>query len=44
MPTYWTSAKSLTFLANRKWRLVRNDNNIGTRIARLNIDKTARGN
>jgi len=42
MPTYWTSAKSLTFWANRKWRLVRNDNNIGTRIARLNIDKTAR--
>jgi len=31
----------LTFWANRKWHLVRNDN-IGTRIARLNIDKAAR--
>ena len=42
MPTYWTSGKSLTFWANRKWRIMRKDNNIDTRIARLNTETATR--
>lgn len=42
MPTHWTSGKSLTFWANRKWRILRKDNNIDTRIARLNTETATR--
>ena len=42
MPTYWTSGKSLTFWANRKWRIMRKDNNIDTRIAGLNTETATR--
>ena len=42
MPTIWSSAKSITFWAQRKWRVVTKDNNADARIARLNADITAK--
>ena len=42
MPTYWTSEKSLTFWANRKWHIMRQDNHVDTQIARLNTEIATR--
>ena len=42
MPAVWSSAKWITFWAQRKWQVIRKDNNTDARIARLNADIAAK--
>lgn len=42
MPAVWSSAKWITFWAQRKWQVIGKDNNTDARIARLNADIAAK--